>query len=143
MPVLLAAQQVARAAQFQIERRDLEARAEIAEFLQRGQALARDLAQLRIRRDQQVSVSAPVRPSHPSAQLVQLAQPVALGVLDDDGVRQRNIQAVLDDRGADEHVVLVAHEAEQHLLQFRFAHLPVADADAARSAAAPGSKRRA
>ena len=37
--VLLAAQQVAGAAQFQIERGNLEARAQVAELLQRGQAL--------------------------------------------------------------------------------------------------------
>ena len=43
--VLLAAQQIARAAQFQIERGDLESRAQIGKFAQRGQALAGDLAQ--------------------------------------------------------------------------------------------------
>ena len=48
--VLLAAQQIAGAAQFEIERGDLEARAQIAEFFQRGQTLARDLAQLRVGR---------------------------------------------------------------------------------------------
>ena len=55
VPVLLAAQQIARAAQFQIERRDLEPRAQIAELLQRRQPLARDLGQLRIRVDQQIA----------------------------------------------------------------------------------------
>ena len=44
VPVLLAAQQVARAAQFQVQRRDLEARAQVGELLQRRQPLARDLA---------------------------------------------------------------------------------------------------
>ncbi len=48
MPVLFAAEQVARAAQFQVERRDLESGAEVAEFLQRSQSLARDLGQLGI-----------------------------------------------------------------------------------------------
>jgi hypothetical protein len=42
VPVLFAAQQVARPAQFQIERGDLEARAEVREFLQRRQPLPRD-----------------------------------------------------------------------------------------------------
>jgi transcription-repair coupling factor (superfamily II helicase) len=37
VPALLAAQHVARAAQFQIERRNLEARAQVAELLERGQ----------------------------------------------------------------------------------------------------------
>ena len=43
---LLAAQQVARAAQFQIERGDLESGAQVGEFLQRGQAAARDRREL-------------------------------------------------------------------------------------------------
>ncbi len=50
MSVLLAAQQIAAAAQFQIERSDFEAGAQIAKFLQRRQPLARHLTQLRIRR---------------------------------------------------------------------------------------------
>ena len=72
--VLLAAQQIARAAQFQIERRDFEARAQIAELLQRGQPLARDFGELRIRLDQQIAIRAPVRPAHAAAQLIQLRQ---------------------------------------------------------------------
>jgi hypothetical protein len=45
---LLAAQQVARAAQFQIEGGDLEARAEVAEFLERGQTAARKIVQFAV-----------------------------------------------------------------------------------------------
>ena len=48
VPVLLAAQQIAGAAQLQIERGDLEAGAQVAEFLERRQPLARDLGQLRV-----------------------------------------------------------------------------------------------
>ncbi len=129
--VLFAAQQVARAAQFQIERRDLEARAQIRKLSQCRQPLARDFAQLRVLGYQQIRVRSPVRPAHAAAQLVQLGKAVALGIFDDDRVRQRNVQAVLDDRGAHEHVVFVAHEAQQHALQLVIAHLAVPDADAA------------
>ncbi len=72
--VLLAAQHVARAAQFQIERGDFEPGAQIAEFLERGQALARDLAQLGVGGNQQIRVRAAIRPAHAAAQLVQLRQ---------------------------------------------------------------------
>ena len=98
--VLLAAEQVARAAQFQIERGDFEAGTEIAEFFQRRKAFACDFAQLRIRGNKQIGVGAAVRAAHAAAQLVQLAQAVALGVLDDDGVGERDIEAVLDNGGA-------------------------------------------
>ncbi len=74
VPVLFAAQNVAGAAQLQIERRDLEPRAQVAEFLQRGQPLARDLAQLRVGGNQQIRIRAPIRPAHAAAQLVQLRQ---------------------------------------------------------------------
>ena len=43
--VLLAAEHVAGAAEFEIERGDVEAGAEIAEFFQGGQTLARDVGQ--------------------------------------------------------------------------------------------------
>ncbi len=43
MAVLLAAQEIARAAQFQIERGNAEARAQIGKFFQSGEALAGDL----------------------------------------------------------------------------------------------------
>ena len=117
--VLLAAQQVAGAAQFQIERGDLEAGAQVGKFAQGRQTLAGDLAQFGVGGDQQIGVGAAVRAAHAAAQLVQLGEAVALGVFDDDGVGQRNVEAVFDDGGGDEHVVFVAHEAQQHALQFR------------------------
>ena len=50
--VLLPAEDVACAAQFQIERSDLEAGTQVREFAQRGQALAGDLAEFGIGGDQ-------------------------------------------------------------------------------------------
>ena len=87
--VLLAAQQVAGAAQLQIERGDLEARAQIAELLERGQPLARDFGQFGIGRHQQIGIGAAVGAAHAAAQLVELRKAVALGVFDDHGVGQR------------------------------------------------------
>ena len=40
----------------------------------------------------------------PAAQLVEIGQPKAIGAVDDDGVGIGNIEAALDDRGANEHV---------------------------------------
>ncbi len=45
MSALLAAEQISRAAQFQIKRRDFEARAQIGKFFQRRQSSARDRRQ--------------------------------------------------------------------------------------------------
>ena len=104
MAVLLPAQQVAGAAQFQIERGNLESRAQVAEFLQRRQALARNFRQFGIRRHQQIGVSAAIRAAHPAAQLVELRQAVALRIFDDHGVGQRNIQTIFYNRRADEDI---------------------------------------
>ena len=130
MAVLLPAQQVAAAAQFQIQRGDFETRAQVAELAQRRQPFPRHFRKLRIRRHQQIRVSPPVRPPHAPAQLVQLRQPVALRVLNDDRIRQRNIQAVFHNRGADKYVVLMLHEAQQHAFQFGLRHLSMPHADA-------------
>ncbi len=128
--VLLAAQQIAGAAQFQIERRDLEAGAQIAELLERRQALAGDFGQFGIRRHQQISIRAAVGAAHAAAQLVELGEAVALGIFDNHGVRQRNIQAIFYNCRANEDIELVPHELQHGLFQFRLAHLAVAHADA-------------
>ena len=94
---LLAAEHVAGAAQFEVERGDLEAGAEVGELLERGEAAARDLGQLLLRRNQQIRISAPVRAAHAPAKLIQLAEAVAVRAVDDDGVRERDVEAVLDD----------------------------------------------
>ena len=113
--VLFAAQDIARAAQFEIQRGDFESGAQVAKFLERGQAFARDFAELRVGRDQQIRVRPAIGPSHAPAQLIQLRQAVALGVLDNHGVGERNIQAVFGDGGAHKHVEIVLHEPEQRL----------------------------
>ncbi len=52
MSALLAAQHVARAAQLEVERGNLEARAQVAELLERSESSARNLGQLVLRRDE-------------------------------------------------------------------------------------------
>src|SRR5580698_6383604 len=127
--VLFTAEQVPRAAQLQIERRDFEPGAQVAEFLQRRQTLARNLGKLRIGGHQHVGVGTPVPAPHAAAQLIQLAEAIALRVLNDDGVREWNIDAILDDRGRHQYVEFVAHEAQQHALQLSLTHLAVPHTD--------------
>ena len=123
---LLAAEHVARAAQFQVERGDLEAGAEVAEFLERREPAARNVGEFILRRDQQIGVGAAIGAAHAAAQLIELAQAMAVGAIDEDGVGEGNVEAVLDDRGRHQHIVFVAHEGQHHALQFCFAHLTVA-----------------
>ena len=102
MAALLAAEHVARAAQFEIERGDFESRAEVGELLESGEAAARDVGQFLFRRDEQVRIGAAIGAADASAQLVELAEAVAVGAIDDDGVGERDVEAVLDDGGGDE-----------------------------------------
>ena len=56
-------------------------------------------------------------PPHAPAQLMQLRQPHAVGVLDNQGVRVRDIHAGFDDGGADQNVDLVLHQPPPDLGQ--------------------------
>ena len=57
---LLAAEHVARAAEFEVERGDLEAGAEVGELLERGEAAAGDLGEFGLGRDEQIGVGAAI-----------------------------------------------------------------------------------
>jgi hypothetical protein len=69
----------------------------------------------------------PVGSADASAKLIELRQAVAIRAVDDDGVRVRDVEPVLDDGRGDEDVVLVGHEVEHRLFELLFAHLAVAD----------------
>ncbi len=129
MPALLAAQEIAGAADLQVERRHAEAAAEIAELLDRRQPLARNRRQRLLRRNQQVGVRGTVRPAHTASELVQLRESVPVRAVDDDRVRVRDVEAVLDDRGREQDVEPPLHEAKHRPLELVLAHLTVTDHD--------------
>ena len=60
---------------------------------------------------------------------MQLGEAEAVGVLDDEGVDIRNVDARLDDRRADEHLNFSVRELLHHGRQALFVHLAVRDAD--------------
>src|SRR5205814_3436324 len=95
---LLAAEQIACPADLEVERRDTEAAAEVAELPDRGQPLLRNRRERLLRRDQKVGIGAAVRATDPSAELIELRQSIPIGAIDDDGVGVGNVEAVLDDR---------------------------------------------
>ena len=74
-----------------------------------------------------------------AAELVQLGEPEVIGAVDQDRVGARDVDAVLDDGGGDQHVELAAHERAHRLLDLHLGHLAVADRDlgAGREAAQP------
>ena len=130
MAGLFAAEQVAGTANLQVLHGQLQARAELVVGRHSLQTLMRNLAEGLIHRVQEVRVGAFAATTHASTQLVQLAQTVVLGVVDNEGVRVRNIQAGLHNGGADQHVKAALPEVHNNLLQARFTHAAVGGGDA-------------
>ena len=63
-----------------------------------------------------------------AAELVELAEAELVGLVDDDGVHVRDVEAGLDDRGADEDVRPAVREVVHDVGQLVLVHLAVADA---------------
>ncbi len=132
LPGLLGAEQVARAAKLEVERRDLEAAAELRVPLEGLDARARVVGQRVGGRDDEVAVRALLAAADAAAELVELREPEEVGAIDDHRVRARDVEAALDDRGRHEDVVAAVDEVEHRLLERRLAHLAVRDGDARR-----------
>ncbi len=128
--VLLAAEHVAGAAEFEVESGDAEAGAEFAEFFHGGEALAGDFGEGGFGRDEEIGVGALGGAADAAAELVELGETEAIGAIDEDGVGAGDVEAVFDDGGGDEDVGFVANEFEHHAFELFFAHLAVADDDA-------------
>ncbi len=99
--VLLAAEHVAGAAQFEVERGDAEAGAKFAEFLHGGEALAGDIREGGVRGDEEVGVGALVGAADAPAELVEFGKTEAVGAIYQHGVRAGNVETIFDDGGGD------------------------------------------
>ena len=108
----------------------LKARAERAVLLDRVDPLARGADGHHLARQQEIGVGLVLGAADAAAQLVEIGQAEAIGAVDDDRVGVRNIEAALDDRGANEHVDLAGDEALHDVFQLVRVHLAVADVDA-------------
>src|SRR6476661_685306 len=127
---LLTAEQVAGAADLEVLHRDLDAGPEVGVAGNRLQAVVRRLGHRLLGRVEEVAVGPLPPTADPPAELVQLAQAEDVGPLHDQGVGVGDVQARLDDRGADEHVELLVPEVEDDLLQLVLTHLAVGRRDA-------------
>ena len=116
---LLAAEQVARAADLQVLHRDVHARAHLGVLGDGGEPLVRGLRERLLRRVEEVGVAALAAAAHPAAQLVQLGQAEGVAALHDQCVGVGDVDAGLDDRGGDQHVELLLPEVDDDLFQRR------------------------
>ena len=127
---LLTAEQVAGAADLEVLHRHLHAGAELGVRGQGGQPVVGGLGELGVGRVEEVRVGAFATAAHPAAQLVELRETIAVGMVDDERVRIGDVDAGLDDRRAHEHVVLLLPEVDDDLFEPVLVHLAVGDRDA-------------
>jgi len=139
--VLLAAEEISSAAEFEVESGDSKAGAEFAEFFHRGESLAGDFAESGLRRNEKISVGALIRTADAATKLIKFGQAEAIGAVDEDGVSAGNVEAIFDDRGCDEDIGFVANKFEHDGFELFFGDLAVANDDARRSGA-PGAEKR-
>jgi len=62
-----------------------------------------------------------------TAQLIELRESEGLGAVDEHGVGARDVEAALDDRGAEQHVRFTVQEAQHAVFEVVFGHLAVRD----------------
>ncbi len=125
--MLLGAEDVAGPADLEVAEGDLVAGAEIGGGEDRMQALAGYRRERHPAPMEQVGVGAAVGAADPPAELVELGQAEGVGANDHDGVRIRDVEPGLDDRGAHQHVEPTVAEVEHHPLEHPLRHLAVAD----------------
>ena len=129
MAALLRAEQVACATDLEVAHRQREAGAHAGELLDRAEPLGRRAGERGGLVDEQMTVGAVVRPADAAAQLMQIGQPVGVGLVDEDGVRPRDVESALDDRGGQQNVGPPGDEGQHDLLQLRFGEPAVRDDD--------------
>ena len=130
LPGLILAEQFAGAADLEVVGGQREPDAEFARRLDGVEALARVAGQRALVGRHQVRVSLVVGAPHTAAQLVQLGEAELVGAVDEDRVGVRDVDAVLDDRGAHEQVAAAVVEVGHRSLERALVHLSVPHADA-------------
>src|SRR6185312_14542138 len=130
LAALLLAEQLARAADLEVVGREHETGAELFHGLDGLEPLGRIARKGLARRRDEIGVGAVVRAADAPAQLMELSQPHVVGAIDDDGVGCRDVDAALDDGGAEKQVESAVVEVHHELLELALAHLPMADPDA-------------
>ena len=130
MARLLAAEEVARAANLEVLHRDGHTGTELGVLRDRRQPVVRRLGERLLGRIEEVGITTVATAADPPAQLVELGEPERVGALDDEGVGVGDVEPALDDRRTDEDVVGLVPEVDHRALEDVLVHLPVRDTDA-------------
>ena len=123
---LFGSEQIAGAAYVEVLHGYVYAAAKVGKTLNGLQTASRYGRQRIAGRHKQIAEGLARTASHTTAQLMQCAQTEAMGIVDDNGVDVGHIDAVLDDGGGYEHIVVVIGEVDNHLLEVLGLHLAMA-----------------
>ena len=126
---LLLAEQIAGAADIEVVRGQLEARAQRFQRLQHLQPPLGLRGDLLLRRQREQRIGPQFRAPHPAAQLIELRQPEHVGAVHDQRVGGRDIEPGLDDRGREQDVVFAVVERRHDVFDHGRRHLAVGDRD--------------
>ena len=129
MARLLLAEQIAGAADVEVVARQHEAGAERIERLQHLQPLLGGWRQPRVGGHGDIGIGADLGAADAPAQLIELGEPEHVGAMHDQRVGGRNVEAGLDDRGRQQHVVLPVVEGVHHRIELARGHLAVGAGD--------------
>ena len=123
--VLLAAEDISGAAEFEVAHGNLEAGAELGELLDGGEAFLGDFAQGLAALVGEVGEGPARGAADSAADLVELREAEMVGVLDDERVDVRDVDAGFDDSGADEDVDFVVDDFLPDARELLFGHFSV------------------
>ena len=125
VPGLLATEQVAGAPDLQVLHRHLHAGTEVGVLGDRGKPIVRLLGERAVRRIEEVRIGAVSAAADATAELMQLGQAEQIAALDDQRVGVGNVETVLDDGRADQHIELSFPEPEHDAFELMLVHLAV------------------
>ena len=125
LTALFATQQVARATQFQVAHRQLEACAQLGVFLQSVQALSSIAAEFAVRGGHEIGVGLTRETADAATDLMELGQAKTVGVVHEQGVGVGDVDAAFDDRGRHQAIERAVTEGLHDAVDAVFVHLPV------------------
>ena len=127
---LFRTKQVARAADVEVLHGDVDARAEVGVVFNCLQSSSCIVGKQRERRCEQIAERLAGATSDSSSHLVKVGESEAMSSVNEDCVGVGNVNAVFDDGGRNEHVVVIVHKSRDDFFQFFRRHLSVPHGDA-------------
>ena len=125
---MFASEQIPGSPDIQILHGDIESAAQIGKSFDSSQTPAGIIRNGYHRRHYQIAERLGIGPSHPSPELMKVAQTEVLRLIYNNSIGIGNIDSVLDNTGSYQYIIIARHKIEYPVFQFLRLHLPVSDA---------------